>query len=198
MWCDVKGQLSGNSCVLPYLFVICQMRRWISMIASGRTSTSPPELSRCFSGSFQSLCSHTDPSMTLWMPSVSYTVKIVPLSIFRLNPLPGVTTRWHCIHVFSLILLLLFRVLWLQAASEFNQRFNQEVAKAQPWHNANPLQTPEEVSSALGHFPFIHLINNFLRSWNLWNFITVFRSKRVISQTCSLLGFPIEVGYSLN
>lgn len=104
MWCDVKGQLSGNSCVLPYLLVICQMRRWISMIASGRTSTSPPELSRCFSGSFQSLCSHTDPSMTLWMPSVSYTVKIVPLSIFRLNlclvwPQGGTASmcfRWFC------------------------------------------------------------------------------------------------------
>lgn len=53
---------------------IHQMRRLTWMTVSGRTSTSPLEPSRCSSGSFLSLSSHTDPSTTLLMPSVSNCV----------------------------------------------------------------------------------------------------------------------------
>lgn len=51
-----------------------QMRRWIWMTASGRTSMSPLELSRCSSGSFLSRSSPTGPSMTSLTPSVSDSV----------------------------------------------------------------------------------------------------------------------------
>lgn len=36
-------------------------------------------------------------------------------------------------------------MLWLQTASEHSQRPDQEDAKTQPGHNADPLQTPAEV-----------------------------------------------------
>lgn len=51
-----------------------QMRSWIWMTASGRTSTSPLEPWRCSSGSFLSLSSHMAPSTTLLTPSVSNSI----------------------------------------------------------------------------------------------------------------------------
>lgn len=60
-----------SSCVLMELCCLWfQMRRWTWPRGSGRTSTWPPELWRCTSGSCRSLSSPTPSSTTLSTPSV--------------------------------------------------------------------------------------------------------------------------------
>lgn len=48
-----------------------QRRTWTWTTVSGRTSTSSPEPSKCFSASCRSRCSPSAPSSRLWRPSVS-------------------------------------------------------------------------------------------------------------------------------
>lgn len=55
-------------------------------------------------------------------------------------------------------------MLRLQAASELNQRPDQEVAKTQPRHNASPLQTPAQVRK--GQKQLSHTIINPLDLFN--------------------------------
>lgn len=140
-----------------------QMRSWIWTTASGRTSTSPLELSRCSSGSFLSRSSLTGPSMTSSMPSVSNMILCVTVDILSSQlKLNCCSTRvGHkmalCTCVFTDLLCVCFRILWPEAAGEFTQRLNQEVAKTEPRHNANPLRTPAEVRKAQNQLTFHNL-----------------------------------------
>lgn len=121
------------------------------MTASGRTSTSRQEHSRCSSGNFQSLYLLTDPSMTLLMQLVSNLDDWPHPSVFESTrkwlispmwPRGGAVRMWSPLNG---CLSFCFRMFWLQAESQFNQRLDQEVAKTEPRHNASPLQAPAQV-----------------------------------------------------
>ena len=106
----VTSFFSPSPCLvcLPSLH---QMRRWIWMTVSGRTSTSPRELSRCSSGSFPSLSSHTGPSTTLLKPSVSDLIQLCQRATIQIHydeafrvpchRAPSSATRWCSAHVHS-------------------------------------------------------------------------------------------------
>lgn len=64
---------------------------------------------------------------------------------------PNPATRGCSALADPLSLSLRLRMLRLQAAIELNQRLDQEVAKTQPRHNAEPLQAPAEVREVFTH-----------------------------------------------